>query len=48
MFYEVYDDDEAIKFHKTTDHYKAWADFKAEGGVLNQAVAMTSAVDFTK
>jgi len=28
-FYEVYKDSEAMTFHKTTSHYKAWADFKA-------------------
>ena len=28
-FYEVYKDAEAAAFHKTTEHYKAWADFKA-------------------
>jgi autoinducer 2-degrading protein len=28
-FCEVYKDSEAAAFHKTTDHYKAWADFKA-------------------
>ena len=44
----MYDDEDAIKFHKTTDHYKAWADFKAEGGVLSQSVVMSSAVDFTE
>jgi hypothetical protein len=25
----VYKDSEAMTFHKTTSHYKAWADFKA-------------------
>jgi len=28
-FYEVYKDADAAAFHKKTDHYKAWADFKA-------------------
>ena len=28
-FYEVYKDAEAAAFHKTTDHYKKWATFKA-------------------
>lgn len=37
-FYEVYTDDEAAGFHKTTSHYKAWADFKASGGVVSQTV----------
>jgi len=39
VFYEVYNDDAAVGVHKTTGHYKAWADFKASGGVENQAVA---------
>ena len=30
--------DEAIGQHKTTAHYKGWADFKAAGGVEHQAV----------
>jgi len=39
MFYEAYTDDDAAAFHKTTSHYKSWADFKASGGVANQVVA---------
>jgi len=39
VFYEAYIDDEAAAFHKTTSHYKAWADFKASGGVASQTVA---------
>jgi len=38
VFYEAYADDDAITHHKTTAHYKAWADFKASGGVEKQAV----------
>jgi len=38
VFYEVYKDDEAAAFHKTTAHYNAWADFKASGGVASQSV----------
>jgi len=38
VFYEAYTDDEAAAYHKTTDHYKAWADFKATGGVASQDV----------
>merc|ERR1712157_518591 len=34
MFYEVYKDKDAVAFHKTQDHYKAWADFKASGGTI--------------
>jgi quinol monooxygenase YgiN len=36
MFYEAYTDDDAAAHHKTTAHYKAWADFKASGGVVSQ------------
>merc|ERR1712216_879341 len=38
IFYEAYVDDDAAAFHKTTKHYKAWADFKGTGGVANQTV----------
>ena len=47
VFYEVYKDAATIDVHKTFDHYKAWADFKAGGGVLSQEVMKTSAVDFS-
>mmetsp|Transcript_66803 Transcript_66803/g.131044 ORF Transcript_66803/g.131044 Transcript_66803/m.131044 type:complete len:122 (-) Transcript_66803:398-763(-) len=46
-FYEVYKDAAAIEVHKETAHYKAWADFKAGGGVLSQTVIKASAIDFT-
>ena len=29
-FYEAYVDSEAMTFHKTQEHYQAWADFKAK------------------
>jgi len=38
VFYEAYVDDAAAAHHKTTEHYKAWADFKATGGVDSQVV----------
>jgi len=38
VFYEVYTDDDAAAFHKTTSHYNAWADFKKSGGVVSQEV----------
>ena len=46
-FYEVYKDKDAVAVHKETAHYKAWADFKAEGGVLSQTVVKADAIDFT-
>lgn len=39
VFYECYSDDDAAAHHKTTSHYKSWADFKASGGVVSQSVA---------
>eukprot|EP00928_Gymnodinium_smaydae_P046978 TRINITY_DN31322_c0_g1_i2.p1 TRINITY_DN31322_c0_g1~~TRINITY_DN31322_c0_g1_i2.p1 ORF type:complete len:270 (+),score=30.36 TRINITY_DN31322_c0_g1_i2:94-903(+) len=38
IFYEVYKDNEAAAFHKTTSHYRSWAEFKANGGADNQEV----------
>lgn len=35
VFYESYEDSAALDVHKETPHYKAWADFKASGGVLS-------------
>ena len=46
-FYEIYKNDEAMAVHKTLPHYKAWADFKAGGGVVSQKVAKFTADDFT-
>jgi autoinducer 2-degrading protein len=47
FFYEVYKDADAVAVHRETPHYKAWADFKAEGGVLSQTVIKADAIDFT-
>ena len=47
-FYEVYQDDgPAIDFHKSTPHYKAWADFKANNptAVVSQTVVKADGVD---
>ena len=46
-FYEIYKDNDAMAVHKTLPHYKAWADFKAGGGVVSQKVAKFTADDFT-
>lgn len=46
-FYEVYKDAAALATHKTMPHFKAWADFKAEGGVLSQTVVKADAIDFS-
>ena len=37
-FYEIYKDEGCMAAHKETAHYKAWADFKAAGGVESQRV----------
>lgn len=34
MFYEVYQNAEAVEFHKKQPHFKLWTDFKASGGVI--------------
>lgn len=47
VFYEAYVDADAVAKHKTFDHYKAWADFKAAGGVKSQEVIKAAGVDFT-
>ena len=35
FFYEVYNNEDAVTEHKTTDHYKSWATFKESGGVIS-------------
>eukprot|EP01039_Chlorochromonas_danica_P011101 gene11101-12367_t len=37
-FYEVYRDEAAVAFHKSTSHYQKWANFKNSGAVLSQSV----------
>ena len=44
-FYEMYANEEAIAAHRETPHFKAWAQFKAEGGVLSQTVIKADAID---
>eukprot|EP00536_Pseudo-nitzschia_multiseries_P017466 jgi/Psemu1/225155/e_gw1.1574.23.1 len=34
-FYEVYENTEAVDFHKTCAHYQSWADFKESGGTIS-------------
>ena len=38
MFYEVYDDEDALAFHATQEHYKPWTAFHGSGGVLEISV----------
>mmetsp|Transcript_4328 Transcript_4328/g.5971 ORF Transcript_4328/g.5971 Transcript_4328/m.5971 type:complete len:174 (-) Transcript_4328:510-1031(-) len=46
-FYEVYKDNSAVEFHKSTDHYKLWTDFKSTGAVLSQTVMKGETLFFT-
>lgn len=34
-FYEVYENTDAVDFHKTQAHYQSWADFKESGGTVS-------------
>ena len=47
VFYEAYTDTAAHAAHKLEPHYKVWADFKAEGGVVSQSAVKAAGVDFT-
>jgi len=44
IFYEVYKDDAAIEFHKSTPHFKLWTDFKESGGVAAISLTKTDAI----
>ena len=44
-FYEMYADADAVAKHKDTEHYKMWAKFKEEGGVVSQEVVKAFALD---
>uniref|UniRef100_A0A7S2KWR8 ABM domain-containing protein n=1 Tax=Leptocylindrus danicus TaxID=163516 RepID=A0A7S2KWR8_9STRA len=35
IFYEVYKDVEAVKFHKEQPHFALWTNFKESGGVVS-------------
>eukprot|EP00406_Dinophysis_acuminata_P056976 CAMPEP_0179301070 /NCGR_PEP_ID=MMETSP0797-20121207/47365_1 /TAXON_ID=47934 /ORGANISM="Dinophysis acuminata, Strain DAEP01" /LENGTH=129 /DNA_ID=CAMNT_0021010569 /DNA_START=21 /DNA_END=410 /DNA_ORIENTATION=+ len=48
VVYEVYEDAAAKEAHKHTPHFKAWADFKASGGVLSQTGTVFDGIDFMK
>eukprot|EP00759_Apiculatamorpha_spiralis_P005535 PhF_6_TR13351/c0_g1_i1/m.21146 len=43
-FYEVYTDERAVAFHRSTPHYKKWNDFKEAGGVKSLTVVKGSAL----
>jgi quinol monooxygenase YgiN len=42
-FYEVYESPAAVDYHKTQDHYKAWADFKESGGTVSSVTKKADA-----
>ena len=47
VFYEVYENADAVAFHKEQPHYALWTDFKASGGVISQAVVKSDLLSFT-
>jgi quinol monooxygenase YgiN len=47
FFYEVYRNMAAIDHHKQQTHYQAWADFKANGGVVSSTTFKCNGVDVT-
>ena len=42
-FHSVYAGADAVAVHREQPHYKLWADFKASGGVVSQAVEKSDA-----
>jgi autoinducer 2-degrading protein len=46
IVYEVYKDQAAIEFHKSTPHFKLWTDFKESGGVASVSFSKTDAIFF--
>ena len=46
VFYEAYEDLDAVDKHKETPHYKAWAAFKEKGHIINQSVLKLDGIDF--
>lgn len=48
IFYEVYaNDSTAVDAHRGSQHYKAWADFKAKHGVKSQTVSVCNGIMYT-
>ena len=46
IFYEVYVNDDAVEFHKTTPHFKLWSDFKESGGTVSVSAVKANATFF--
>lgn len=47
FFYSVYKSAAGLDYHRTTDHYKAWSDFRASGGIEKQEASKAYAIDYT-
>ena len=45
--YSVYKSPKGLDAHRTTPHYKAWADFRSSGGIESQAATKATAVEWT-
>ena len=46
MLYEVFEDDAAITFHKTTEHYKKWAEVAEESMAAPRSKTSVNALAF--
>lgn len=38
LFYEVYNNEEAVAFHRASEHYLRYAEFRDSGGVINRSI----------
>jgi len=46
--YSVYKSKAGLDAHRATPHYKAWADFRAAGGIESQDASKAFAVEWTE
>lgn len=47
FFYEVYENADAVAFHKEQPHFKLWGDFKASGGIVSSVTKKCTGVFMT-
>lgn len=47
FFYSVYNSPEGLDHHRTTEHYKAWSEFRSSGGIEKQEASKAFAIDYT-
>lgn len=47
FFYEVYENSDAVAFHKEQPHFKLWGDFKASGGIVSSVTKKCTGVFMT-